>query len=96
MCMLKNPKYGGFMVQQRWRKVSYKIKKVKQTDESEWIWGGEFEGIIDKQTYKKVQRLLQHRSSGYRYKNGVIHPFSKVLICGDCGGTMIYKANYKG
>lgn len=96
MCILKNPKYGGFMVQQRWRKVSYKIKKVKQTNESEWIWGGEFEGIIDKQTYKKVQRLLQDRSSGYRYKNGVIHPFSKVLICGDCGGTMIYKANYNG
>ena len=94
--ILRNPKYGGYMVQQRFRKVSYKIKKIKMTEEDEWIWGGEFEGIIDKQTFKKVQKLLDERSNGYRYKNGVLHPFSKILKCGDCNGAMIYRAKYKG
>ena len=94
--ILKNPKYGGYMVQQRWRKVSYKIKKVKATKENEWIWGGEFEGIIDKETFNKVQKLIKERSKSYRYKNEVIHSFSKVLKCGDCHGSMIYRAKYKG
>lgn len=94
--ILRNPKYGGYMVQQRWRKVSYKIKKINVTEESEWICGREFEGIIDKQTFKKVQKLIDERRHGYRYKNGVIHPFSKVLKCGDCNGAMAYRAKYKG
>ncbi|WP_195429938.1 recombinase family protein [Clostridium sp. D46t1_190503_E9] len=94
--ILKNPKYGGYMAQQRWKKVSYKINQVRATDESEWIWGGEFDGIIDKNTFNNVQRLLSERSSGYRYKNGVLHPFSRVLKCGDCNGSMTYKAQYKG
>lgn len=94
--ILRNPKYAGYMVQQRWRKVSYKIKKIKTTEEHEWIWGREFEGIIDKQTFKKVQKLLDERSSGYRYKNGVLHPFSRILKCGDCQGAMTYRAKYKG
>ncbi|WP_142413284.1 recombinase family protein [Hathewaya massiliensis] len=94
--ILKNPKYGGYMVQQRWRKVSYKVKKIRTTEEHEWIFGGEFEGIIDKQTFKKVQKLLEERSNGYRYKNGVLHPFSRTLKCGDCKGSMTYRAKYKG
>lgn len=94
--ILRNPKYGGYMVQQRWRKVSYKVKKIKTTEEHEWIWGGEFEGIIDKETFSKVQRLLEERSNGYRYKNGVLHPFSRVLKCGDCGSSMVYRGKYKG
>ncbi|MCB2289261.1 recombinase family protein [Clostridium sp. CS001] len=94
--IIKNPKYGGYMVQQRWKKVSYKIKKVIATQEHEWIIGGEFAGIIDKQTFNKVQKLMEERSSGYRYKNGVIHPFSRVLKCAECGGTMIYRAKYMG
>jgi len=94
--IIKNPKYGGYMVQQRWKKVSYKIKKVRATQEDEWILGGEFAGIIDKQTFKKVQKLMGERSSGYRYKNGIIHPFSSVLKCAECGGAMIYRAKYMG
>ncbi len=94
--ILRNPKYGGYMVQQRWKKVSYKVKKIKTTEKHEWIWGGEFQGIIDKETFKKVQGLLKERSNGYRYKNGVLHPFSRILKCGDCHGAMTYRAKYKG
>jgi site-specific DNA recombinase len=94
--IIRNPKYGGYMVQQRWKKLSYKIKKVRATQEHEWILGGEFAGIIDKQTFMKVQRLMKDRSSGYRYKNGIIHPFSRVLKCAECGGAMIYRSKYMG
>lgn len=94
--ILQNPKYGGIMVQQRWKKLSYKIKKVVLTDRSEWIIGGEFEGIIDRDTFYEVQKLIKSRERGYRYKNNNIHPFSTVLVCNECGGSMCYRKAYKG
>lgn len=94
--MLTNPKYGGYMVQQRWKKISYKIKRVKQTSKDEWIWGGEFEGIIDKETFKRVQKMIEQRKNGYRYKENNIYPFTTVLRCGTCGGSMSYRKRYKG
>lgn len=94
--ILTNPKYGGYMVQQRWKKVSYKIKQVKVTSKEEWIWGGEFEGIIDKDTFKSVQTMIEKRKNGYRYKQDRIYPFTTVLKCGGCGGSMSYRKKYKG
>lgn len=94
--ILKNPKYGGIMVQQRWKKVSYKTKKVKRTSKEEWVYGGEFKGIVDKETFYRVQQLIIKRGKNYRYKNGIVHPFSTVLKCNECGGKMTYRINYKG
>lgn len=94
--ILTNPKYGGYMVQQRFKKISYKLKTVKTTSKEEWIWGGEFKGIIDKNTFKKAQELLEKRSCGYRYKGDKIYAFTSVLKCGTCGGGMSYRKDYKG
>lgn len=94
--ILTNPKYGGYMVQGRWKKVSYKIKKVKEKSREEWINGGEFEGIIDKNEYQKVQEIIESRGKTFRYKEGTVHKFSGVLQCGECGGGMCYRKKFKG
>ena len=94
--ILRNHKYGGFLVQQKYKKVSYKIKAVKKTSREEWVWSGEFDGIIDKNTFNRVQQMLEKRSKGYRYKGKVIHPFSSVLICGTCGGSLSYRKKFQG
>lgn len=94
--ILTNPKYGGIMVQRRSKKISYKLKKVIPTSEDEWIYGGEFTGIIDKQTFDDVQNLIKKRAKSYRYKGEAIHPFSTVMVCGECGGSMSYRVKYKG
>ncbi len=96
LSILKNPKYGGYMVQQRYKKISYKIKKVKPVEKSDWIWGGEFEGIIDKVTFNNVQNLIAFRSRKNRYKGGELHLFSTVLQCGECNGGMCYRKSYRG
>lgn len=97
LSMLRNPKYGGYMVQGRYKKISYKSKIIKQTSEDEWIWGAEFDGIIDKSTFNKVQEMMKIRSEKkYRYKNNTIHPFSTVLVCGKCNGSMSYRSKYLG
>lgn len=95
--ILRNYKYGGFMVQGTYKKVSYKVKKINQVPKEEWIWGGEFEGIIPKEIFLRVQEVMEtRRETNYRYKNGVIHPFTTVLKCGKCNGAMIYRGKYKG
>ena len=94
--ILNNPKYGGIMVQGRWKKVSYKIKKIRTTSPDEWIYGGEFQGIVSKQIFEEVQGLIIKRSKNYRYKGQNIYIFSSVLKCSECGGSMSYRKEFQG
>lgn len=94
--ILTHHKYAGIMVQGKSRKISYKIKKSVLTDEADWIYGGEFLGIVSKETFKEVQRVMKKRAKNYRYKAERIYPFSTVLVCNECKGSMSYRKNYKG
>lgn len=95
--ILKNPKYAGYMAQGRYRKVSYKTKEVFKVPEEEWIYGKKFNGIIGKDVFYRVNEIMDIRKKlNYRYKGEVAHPFSTVLRCGGCGGSMTYKKSYKG
>lgn len=94
--ILNNPKYGGVMVQGKWRKISYKIKKVRATLKEEWIYGGEFKGIISKEMFEQVQERISVRPKSYRYKGHNVYIFSSVLKCSECGGSMSYRKNYEG
>ncbi|MDP4143498.1 MAG: recombinase family protein [Bacillota bacterium] len=94
--ILTNPKYGGIMAQGRWKKLSYKIKKVGMVPEEQWVYGGEFEGIVSKETFNMVQELMKKRKSSFRQKNNNVHLFSGVLQCGECAGSMCYRQKYKG
>lgn len=94
--ILTNPKYGGIMMQQRWKKISYKVKTVKPTEVNEWINGGEFKGIIEKDIFEEVQGSIKKRSQKYRYKGDTKHTYSTVLKCNECHGSMSYRKNYNG
>ena len=95
--ILTNPKYGGYMYQGQYQKLSYKQKAIVKVKKQDWIYGGEFEGIIDKETFNLVQSTIRKRGEKkYRYKNGVVHPFSGVLKCTSCNGSMSYRKNYDG
>jgi len=97
MSILRNPKYGGYMVQGRYKKASYKVKKINVMPKEQWIYGEEFEGIIPKEIFNRTQEMIKKRSTNnYRYKNGIVHPFSTVLKCGGCGGSMSYRKKYQG
>lgn len=94
--ILTNHKYAGIMVQGKTRKISYKIKKSIHINEADWIFGGEFLGIVSKETFEEVQRVMKTRGKKYRYKEKAIHPFSTVLMCNECKGSMSYRKKYKG
>ena len=78
--ILKNPKYGGIMIQGRYKKVSYKVKKVNIMPDAKCIKGGEFKGIISKEDFYKTQEIIRRRSQGnYRYVGNSAHLFTGML-----------------
>jgi len=84
------------MVQGRWRKISYKINKVRATRKEEWIYGGEFKGIVSKEIFEQVQNSINKRAKNYRYKGQSVYIFSTVLKCNECGGSMSYRKKFQG
>lgn len=95
--ILTNHKYGGIMLQGRYKKVSYKVKKVNIMPDGQCINGGEFKGIISKEEFYKTQEIMRRRSQGnYRYVGNSAHLFTGILKCDDCSGSMIYRKKYQG
>ncbi len=97
--MLKNPLYAGQILHMRYKKQEYVYygdgKKVRKTKEKEWIKCGEFNGIIDIQTYNTIQSMLNENKST-RSNKFQKRTFTGVLKCGDCGRALQYKEKWKG
>lgn len=85
--MLRNRTYTGDLVQGRHKKVSYKSKKTVWLPASQWIVApGTHEAIIDRETFERVQQMLQDRArSG---AGGQVHPLARLVVCGCCGAVM--------
>ena len=91
--ILQNEMYLGTMVQGRHEKLNYKVKKIVEKPESEWIKvENTHEAIIDKEDFYIVQRLLQ-----YDFKpcgeDGKSHMFAGLLFCGDCKEPLARRVN---
>ena len=86
--ILKNRMYCGDMVQGRYRMKSYKVHIQEVVPEEEWyIVENTHEAIIDRDTFEKVQRLLNRDTrTGPQQKE--LYLFSGFLKCADCGKAM--------
>jgi DNA invertase Pin-like site-specific DNA recombinase len=85
--ILSKPEYCGKTVNFRTYKDSFKSKKFKYRDKSEWkVFDGTHSEIIDGQTYETVQKLLgtPRRPSDC----GEANPLTGLLFCADCGRKM--------
>ena len=86
--MLENERYIGTMVQGRFKKASYKSKKLLRTPESDWIRVENcHEPIIDMDTWNAVQE--RRKSKRRPTKQGKHHPLSGKIYCGKCGGKLV-------
>lgn len=94
--ILTNPKYGGMMVQGQYKKISYKLKKTIKLPPENWIYSGEFQGIVSKDIFLKAQEVRVAKN-GIEQKGRKSSPlFSGKILCGDCGSTMGYQKKYQG
>lgn len=86
--ILHNQTYVGCLVQGKYRKASYKSKKLLRVPKSDWIVVPRcHESIIDDETWNAVQKNLQAR---YRVSAGKqsLHPMAGKVFCGECGARL--------
>lgn len=85
--ILKNDIYIGNVTQGKRRVKSYKVHKVEQVPENEWITVENMhESIIDKELFEKAQGL---RKVDTRVQDsGSLSMWAGMLKCADCGRAM--------
>ena len=85
--ILKNDIYIGNITQGKRRVKSYKVHKVEQVPENEWITVENMhEAIIDKELFEKAQGM---RKVDTRVQNsGNLSMWAGILKCADCGRAM--------
>lgn len=87
--ILKNPLYIGVMVQGKTGRPNYKIKKLMEKPEDEWIRvPGAHEPIISEVDFRTVSGLLR-RDTRIAVQKKTVYPFSGLLFCADCKQNML-------
>ena len=83
--ILKNEVYIGSVVQGKYRKISYKNKKVISLQKKDWIVvSHQHDPIISLSMWNEVQRRMQQKTR-IQSKTGKIYEFSKKIYCQKCG-----------
>lgn len=91
--ILKNKIYIGIMEQGKRSKINYKLEKVVERPEYEWIVKEQTHTpIIRKEDFENVNRLLvlDTRKSPNEDK---LYPLSGIIFCGECKKNMVRRKN---
>ncbi|MCL2165364.1 MAG: recombinase family protein [Oscillospiraceae bacterium] len=87
--ILKNEVYIGHTVQNKAKKVNYKLDKQVNLPSSQWIKvENTHEPIIPLEDFQAVQALLEKKS--HPNKGGTMHLFTGFVFCGHCGTPYSY------
>ena len=85
--ILKNDIYVGNVTQGKRRVKSYKIHKVEQVPENEWITVENMhEAIIEKELFEKAQ--VMRKTDTRIQNNGKLSMWAGILKCADCKRAM--------
>ena len=87
--ILTNQMYIGNMVQNTHNKISYNSKKLRKTSKDELIIvEGTHEGIISKETFDKVQEIINNKSTTWVTDHQLDYLLGGMLYCYECGRTI--------
>jgi DNA invertase Pin-like site-specific DNA recombinase len=94
--ILHNRTYTGDLIQGKYRKASYKSKKLLRIPKEDWIVIPNCHvGIVDKDAWEEVQKRL---SSGSRVtlagKSRSL--FTGLIFCGECGSKLVSSGGSSG
>lgn len=95
--MLQNETYLGNMVQGRSKKINYKSKKCVRLPRESWIVvKGTHEPLIDRDTFDKVQQLLESRKTTRSRTYDFL--LKGLIYCHECGRPLavINRKNARG
>ena len=90
--ILRNEIYTGTMVQGKYRKISYKVRKSKAVPESEWYKAeNTHDAIVTREEFDQVQRLLG-LDTRTAPECEAVYPFSGFVKCAACGQNMVRRS----
>ena len=85
--ILEKQEYMGHTVNFRTYKESYKSKRFKDRDPSEWkIFENTQEAIVDPETWQMAQR--SRKTVRRTDSTGIANPLTGLVFCADCGAKM--------
>lgn len=94
--ILHNQTYIGFLVQGKFKKASYKSKKLLRIPRKDWIVvPGSHAPIIDGETWDAVQKSLGAKSR-VTAGNQNRHLLSGKAYCGECGARLVSSGGRSG
>ena len=92
--ILRDRTYIGDLVQLKFTKVNYKIKKVEKLPQEEYIIiSNNHEAIIDRETFNLVQEMLDKQTNEWNYSNSQKHLLTGLAFC-KCGSRITYNKNH--
>jgi len=94
--ILHNQTYIGYLIQGKYRKASYKSKKLLRIPKSDWIIIPQcHDCIIDEETWDAVQKSLvsKCRVSAVRQNH---HLIAGKVYCGECGSKLVSSGGRSG
>lgn len=91
--ILKNPVYVGTLVQGKRSSPNYKVKKMEDLPQGQWISvPGSHEPIISQETFDEAASMLRADTRAAPGQ-GKVYPLSGLVYCGSCGRSMVRKNN---
>lgn len=91
--ILKNPVYVGTLVQGKRSTPNYKVKKLFDVPEEQWITVADrHEPVISHELFDNVAAVLMGDTRTAQGQTAV-YPLSGLVFCGDCGRSMVRKNN---
>ena len=98
--ILTNETYIGCMVQNKYRKINYKVDKYERLSKDQWIIvPGTHEPLVTEEVFNMAQNLVGRNNTKYTKnpKTGetVIyqHILAGLAFCGECGNKMTFDRN---
>ncbi len=92
--ILRNQIYVGDLVQLKYNKVNYKIKKITKVSKDEQIVIlNNHEPIIDRNIFNIVQEMLDKQTNEWNYSNREKHLLTGLVFC-KCGSRITYNKNH--
>ena len=81
--ILQNELYTGDLVQNRRKRISYKVRKIVNNPRSEWIIvPNTHEALVERSEFERIQKLIT--SNQTRSKKKVVRILDGLLYCHEC------------
>lgn len=95
--ILRNEKYmGDSLMMKKVKRNGKTLNNIDGKYSQQYYIEDSHEGIVSKETWHKVQEIMQQRNKGREKNPNPIYPFTGIIVCSKCGNHYRHKINNSG